>query len=248
DGNVVQIAYPSGLIVTYQRDALGRIAAVTAQQTGGNPVTLASNIGYLPFGPVTSLMLGNGQQVSYGYDQDYRLTSIVAASPSLQNLTINYDPASNISSIADGVNGDRSETFQYDLLGRLTQSSGFYGTDTMTYDGVGNVLTRSRVGNGTASVTYSYNRNSNQLSTATPSGSSALSYSYDADGNLLKRTLGKTTQLAIAYNADGRPMSAAGESFAYDGFGERVLIGITGGGTHDIFGLGGELLAENNSL
>src|SRR6185437_5088251 len=92
DGNVVQIAYPSGLIVTYQRDALGRIATVTAQQTGGNPVTLASNIGYLPFGPVTSLMLGNGQQVSYGYDQDYRLTSIVAASPSLQNLTVNYDP------------------------------------------------------------------------------------------------------------------------------------------------------------
>ena len=35
---------------------------------------------------------------------------------------------------------------------------------------------------------------------------------------------------------------------AYDGFGERVLIGIAGGGTHDIFGLGGELLAENNSL
>ena len=118
----------------------------------------------------------------------------------------------------------------------------------MTYDGVGNVLTRMRVGGGTASVTYGYNRNSDQLSTATPSGSSALSYSYDADGNLLKRTLGKTTQLAIAYNADGRPMSAAGESFAYDGFGERVLIGITGGGTHDIFGLGGELLAENNSL
>jgi len=80
----------------------------------------------------------------------------------------------------------------------------------MTYDGVGNVLTRMRVGGGTASVTYGYNRNSDQLSTATPSGSSALSYSYDADGNLLKRALGKTTQLAIAYNADGRPMSAAG--------------------------------------
>ena len=89
----------------------------------------------------------------------------------------------------------------------------------MSYDGVGNVLTRTRVGNGTASVTYGYNRNSNQLGTATPSGSSALSYSYDADGNLVKRTLGKTTQLSIAYNADARPKTAAGESFAYDGFG-----------------------------
>src|SRR6185437_13861934 len=72
-----------------------------------------------------------------------------------------------------------------------TQGASCSGTDTMSYDGVGNVLTRMRVGGGTASVTYNYNRNSDQLSTATPSGSSALSYSYDADGNLLKRTLGK---------------------------------------------------------
>jgi RHS repeat-associated protein len=145
------------------------------------------------------------------------------------------------------VNSNRSQTFQYDLLGRVTQAIGFYGTDTMTYDGIGNLLTRSRVSGGTTSVTYSYNRNTNQISKATPQTGSALSYSYDADGNMLTRALGKTTQVSIAYNADGRPKTASGETFTYDGFGERVLLAFAGGGTHDIFGLDHELLAENNT-
>jgi RHS repeat-associated protein len=244
-GNVTQIVYPSGRIVNYQRDALGYVATVTTQANGGaGAVTLASNILYMPFGPASSLTLGNGQQITYGYDEDYRLTNIVAASPTLQNLTLGYDPASNIASIADGVNSNRSQTFQYDVLGRVTQAVGFYGTDTMTYDGVGNVLTRSRT--GTSSVTYSYNRNSNQLSKAVRGGST-YNYTYDADGNMLTRALGRTTQLAIAYNADARPKTAATETFTYDGFGERSVIAATGGGTHDIFGLGHELLAENNT-
>ena len=48
-------------------------------------------------------------------------------------------------------------------------------------------------------------------------------------------------------NADGRPKTAAGETFTYDAFGERTVLAVTGGGTHDIFGLNHELLAENNT-
>jgi YD repeat-containing protein len=48
---------------------------------------------------------------------------------------------------------------------------------------------------------------------------------------MLTRALGRTTQLAIAYNADARPKTAASETFTYDGFGERSVIAVTGGGT-----------------
>lgn len=116
----------------------------------------------------------------------------------------------------------------------------------MTYDDVGNLLTRSRVSGGTVSTTLSYNRNSDQVSKDVQ-GSSSLSYTYDADGNMLTRALGKTTQLSIAYNADGRPKTAAGETFSYDAFEERVALTVSGGGAHDIYGLNHELLAENNT-
>lgn len=123
-GNVTQCVYPSGLIVNYQRDALGHIAAVTAQaNAGAGTVTLATNVDYLPFGPMSQLTLGDGQLVTYDYDADYRVTGIAATG--LQALTLTYDPASNISSIADGVNVNRSQTFQYDLKGRVTNATGF---------------------------------------------------------------------------------------------------------------------------
>jgi len=129
----------------------------------------------------------------------------------------------------------------------VTQAIGFYGTDSLGYDAVGNLLSRARTSGGTtSSVTYGYNRGTNQLSSAAQKGSSTLGYSYDAAGNLISRAAGKTTQLALTYNADGRPAGAATESYKYDGFGERALINATAT-SHDIFGRSGELLAENTA-
>jgi len=95
----------------------------------------------------------------------------------------------------------------------VTQAIGFYGTDSLGYDAVGNLLSRARTSGGTtSSVTYGYNRGTNQLSSAAQKGSSTLGYSYDAAGNLISRAAGKTTQLALTYNADGRPAGAAVEA------------------------------------
>ena len=56
------------------------------------------------------------------------------------------------------------------------------------------------------------------------------------------------TQLSIAYNADGRPHTAATETYTYDGFGKRVLIGVPSASTQDIFDpMSGRLLVENNA-
>jgi len=247
-GNLTGITYPSGLTVSYERDSLGRIVAVTEQaNAGATTVTLASNIQYLPFGPVESVTLGNGLQVSYSYDEDYRLTRILTGSPSAQDLSLSYDPAGNITAISDAVNSERSQTLQYDLLGRVVQGSGFYGNDNYTYDAVGNRLTRTLVTTGTASTTYGYVANSNRLSSAA-SGTSTRNYSYDADGNLIAVKLGTKTQAAYTFNNSGRMATSSAASYVYDASGARVVEAVTGmATTHFIFGAKGELLAEDSA-
>src|SRR6185503_5153607 len=54
--HVNSITYPSGQIITYARDTLGRINSVTWRPSiAGGVTTLASNLTYLPFGPLSGL-------------------------------------------------------------------------------------------------------------------------------------------------------------------------------------------------
>ncbi|MEO7178128.1 MAG: hypothetical protein ABIW83_04735, partial [Allosphingosinicella sp.] len=125
-GNVSRIAYPSGLIVNYQRDSRGQVANVTVQaNAAAAPAALASSIAYMPFGGMLNATLGNGVQIANVYDYDYRLYSTQATGSALiQKLTYGYDAGSNISGITDGVAVNLSQTFQYDALGRVTKGTG----------------------------------------------------------------------------------------------------------------------------
>jgi len=186
------------------------------------------------------------EQLTNGYDLDYRLSSLQAAgATTLQNLTLSYDPASNISGITDGVAANLSQTFQYDLLGHVTKGTGVFGTDNYTYDAMGNRLTRSLVNGSTSSTTYTYTTASTRLASAA-TGSSTLSYTYDAMGSVTARKLGNTTQAAYTYNADARLATAGGATLKYNAFGQRQVETVTGGGTHFLFGPDGALLAEHS--
>jgi hypothetical protein len=67
------VTYPSGRIVSYTRDAVGRISGVAMQDNASAvPVAVASGAIYAPFGPLTSLSYGNGLGLSVSYDQDYQ--------------------------------------------------------------------------------------------------------------------------------------------------------------------------------
>ena len=69
--HVIGITYPSGDVVTYTRDAVGRITSATYKAAGSSTTTtLVSKVTYDPFGPVTGLTYGNGVSTSYIYDQD----------------------------------------------------------------------------------------------------------------------------------------------------------------------------------
>ncbi|MEQ1890176.1 MAG: DUF6531 domain-containing protein, partial [Alphaproteobacteria bacterium] len=120
--NLVTLTYPSGRIVNYTRDALGRVISVSTRlNASAPPVTAASGITYAPFGPLTGFTFGNGIVLSQTFDPDYRLTGIAATG--VQNLGYSHDAAGNVTAISDAQTTSGkpagNQSFAYDDLNRL---------------------------------------------------------------------------------------------------------------------------------
>ena len=179
-------------------------------------------------GNVTEDVLGNGIERSHGFDgQTGRVQSIeagLATATDRQDLAYAWDALGNLKQRSR--NGTaRIEDFCYDDLNRLTRSRLTAGPgpqpdlcrstpgepgaiETVTYDGYGNIRTRS-------GVAYSYGSDTgvSPLSTAGPHAVASVTkadgarvdYVYDANGNNTSSSDGRT----IAYTAFDKPASIA---------------------------------------
>ena len=249
--NPLTITYPSGRIVTYTRDSLGRISGITTKQNSGAPsMTVASSAAYMPFGSLSGLTYGNGAALTLAYNQDYQLTGITAAVGGgyNQNLTNGYDAAGNITSITNNLNSARTQTVTYDDLNRVASASGLYGSQSYTYDGVGNRLTRVI---GGMTDTYAYSGSANQISTIT-TGSNVRSFTYAASGQVSQDVRDPSDTYTFAVNDDGRNASASLNSstvgtYVYNGFEQRAQKTVGSTVTQFVFDRFGHLLEEANS-
>jgi YD repeat-containing protein len=216
-GNLVRITYPSGRVVDYTYDMANRVIRVTATQDGQSQ-TLAENVNYLPFGPLSALTYGNGIIRNLTFDQDYRLTQLTDGADLDRAYT--YDVSDNITAIADNILTTRDQDFSYDSLDRLIQAAGAYGQLDYTYDGVGNRLsfTQNRDGQLTGDG-YSYEVDSNRLTAII--GDHPASFQYDGNGNI-------TESKGSTYFYDNRNRLAQVETssqtitYVYNGKGERT--------------------------
>jgi len=196
-GRLASILTPSGTSVQYARDAAGRISGATVLPpgvTGAGAGNVVSNITYLPFGPITSYTLGNGQVVARTYDANYAVTDVV--SPVL-NLHFARDAMGNITALGNSPGANpATETYSYDPLYRLTGISGPSGAaiEAYTYSKAGDRLSKSSA--GLATGTYGYQTNTHWL---TSIGSSART--YDANGNTTGSANGGET---FGYGYNGR--------------------------------------------
>jgi len=173
---IASMTYPDGTLVTYLHDAAGYLATVSATPSGSTTTTTIATLSHQPFGPQSAVTYGNGIAETWAYDNSYRPTNITDAlsGANLQNLTYAYDNANNVTSITDGVNAANGQTLGYDVINRLTSAAsgtGGYGTDTWTYDNVGNRLTQVQ---GATTATYGYTTGTNRLATITTSTTMAL--------------------------------------------------------------------------
>ncbi|SDG71496.1 RHS repeat-associated core domain-containing protein [Pseudomonas benzenivorans] len=237
-----RIGYPAGFAVEYQRNSAGQVSEVDIVINGQTPAAFASNLSYLPFGPLKSLTWANGLTLSRSYDQDYRLAQ--------QNVgpwqaTYGYDANSNIESLQNGLFSDL--LYGYDELDRLTQEEQANLRQEYNYDAVGNrtektvtTLDNGQVQNGTT-TTLSYAANSNRLTQI--DGQAVTS---DAAGNLIQ----DRSNRELEYDAQGRLAMAkiSGNvvaEYRYNALGQRTHKITDTTVVTFLYGPDGQLLGES---
>jgi RHS repeat-associated protein len=210
----------NGASATYTYDALNRLASakdnrVAAQGGPSNPTTYS----YDPAGNLAGYAYPNTVQTSNVFNTLNRLAQTCqattspacSASSKLGSFTYTLGAAGNRTAVAE-LSG-RGVSYGYDndyhLLSETITSdpAGNNGSETYTYDGVGNRLTlNSTIPSLSGSNTYSYDSN-DRLSTDT----------YDNDGNT-------TVSVGITntYDFENHMLKHGSVSMVYDGDGNRV--------------------------
>ena len=199
------ITYPSGRVITYTPDQIGRISQVSTT-LNGNPKTLASGITYLPYGGITGLTYGNGLTLTQGYDNQYRISPIVVGS--ILNLAFGYDANGNITSIT---NPDPPG-------GQVLEPPGVYtyqtGTNKLThiegtppinfgYDANANITTEN-------TWTYVYDL-SNQLIRVLDNANQVVEYTYNGAGQRIKKVTQTETKI-FHYDLRGHLIAETNQS------------------------------------
>ena len=238
-GRLTSITYPSGLLLTYTLDALGRISGITSTRNG-QAASLLSNVTYEPFGEVASFTFGNGQTSTRSRDKDGRINGYTLAN---QSHSITWDDASRITGLTATANNTLTQTYGYDNLDRLTGVATPITAYAYDYDLVGNRVSQTT---GVNTTTTAMAATSNRIASITPATGSVRSVISDANGAITADGLHTFT-----YDARGRQIAATGSagsaSFTLNALGQRIkkTVGTTTTLYH--YDTAGHLIAEANA-
>ncbi|MBB6523442.1 T6SS effector amidase Tae4 family protein [Pseudoteredinibacter isoporae] len=159
-----------------------------ADTRSDGPVYLR-NLEVDPRSQASKFQLGSGAIVTRRYDpKTGRLLNIDTESSSgaqLQALSYDWDVLGNLKHREERSGGKNlSETFKYDGLNRLTEAKlGNGQTKTVSYDAIGNIISKSDVGS------YTYGESAGPHAVTSTSGAGQNNqYQYDANGNNTRTT------------------------------------------------------------
>jgi RHS repeat-associated protein len=237
------MTYPNGGVLTYSRDYRGRIASMLFTAPGVGR-TVVSNVTYLPFGPVTSYRLGNGQTVTRTYDANYAVTDVT--SPAL-NLHFARDVMGNLVSLGAAPGATPAiESYSYDPLYRLTSVNDASGTaiEAYAYNKTGDRLSKAAPGRATG--LYGYQAGTHWLTSI-----GTDSRTYDASGNTTGSTMAGDV-LGYGYNGRNRMTvvqrnGATVGTYVYNALGQRVSKTVatpTASTTRFVYDQNSQILAE----
>ena len=216
-GRIETITYPSSAIVTYHYDSVGQINQIDLDHNG-TTTTLASNISYKSFGPMTGLTYGTNPSLTLtqNFDTGYRMTSQTIAG--LLNISYpDYDANGNLKQQTEGTN---TTDYSYDALNRLDIATGNFGNQNFDHDKVGN---RTSLIQDSTSQNYSYEPDSNRLDQI-----DTTDIQLDLNGNTTQQ--GTKT---YSYNSHNRLIAAYDNgtllaAYHYNGLGQRISKGYPG--------------------
>lgn len=247
DDSILQsITYPSGRIVRFEYDAAGQISGVYSKASlDDTERMLASDIQYLPFGPIKSITLGNGQGEDYRYDQSYRMTGNANWSE------YNYNGLSFITSESGVFAKNGSVTYQYDDASRLASIHWQDASLAYGYDDFGNRTSRefTQIGNVLGVEQYSIDATNNQLKNITYADlSTSGEFKYDPLGNMVEDL---RQGLTLHYSEDNRlhSLSKTGAdvaSYNYNNQGQRIRKRVENKDLYFHYDTNGLLIAESN--
>lgn len=239
-GNLLEESYGNeNNKVIYEYDELNRVNAVKFK-TASSTQTIVSNVTYEPYGGIKNWTYGNGLSRQTSYDQDYRLIGITA--PGVQNLSHQYNANNWITQINNGLDNNKTTSYNYDLLGQLNLASSTQYTERWQQDS--NYNRTNRIGNTNAVTNYVLGQG-NRLTSTT--GAEAKNFSYDVLGNLTQKT-GYAGTVNYSYDGFNRLKSVntgATVSYDYDVFNLRSRKSGSGGTVNYIYAPDGRLLAES---
>lgn len=256
NGELANLTYFSGSQVAYTWSQSDRpLTAIDPY-----PINFVKNATYAPFGAVNGATYGAyntgfpGTTVSNSYNNRLQPALLSAASPAMTLFSLSYNfnqgtqslpkDNGNVVTIQNNRDNTRTQTFTYDSLNRINtaQTTSSLWGDSYVIDPWGNLTNKNIIaGKGGENLQTSANLN-NQLAGMT----------YDVAGNLINDGLGNT----YVYDAENRIIGAGGQSYIYDGDGNRVEKCTTGtiagtcasGATGTLYwhGSDGEVLNESD--
>ncbi|MBB6567807.1 RHS repeat-associated core domain-containing protein [Kribbella sandramycini] len=262
DGSLASTIYPAAgdlpaETVSYGYDAAGRPLTTTGGLSGTTVPYVGETL-YTRYGEVERILLGDPEVLggrawqSYYYTDDTRrvqrtIFDTEVYRPMQSDVRYDYDPAGNITSIADRTLDQPADVqcFQYDHLRRLTEAW-TPGTDcaaTPTVEGLAgpapywHSFGYDKVGNRTSEVQHAPAGNttrtytpvrpgSHQVASISQSGAPTDTFSYDEAGNTTTRTVAGKSQ-TLAWDTEGElakvTSGTAVTEFAYWAGGGRML-------------------------
>jgi YD repeat-containing protein len=133
--------YPDGSSIEIGRNPRGQV------ESYGDAITLD----YADDGIETARRFSTGVRVDSGYDDERRRTELIFTArdgSTTEHLRWTYDSGGNVTAVTDLRTGiaserDRSETYTYDNLYRLSKASGAWGTTSYRFSPSGNLLGRT---------------------------------------------------------------------------------------------------------
>lgn len=191
---------------------------------------------------ITPTSTSTHETVSYGYDDDGRVTTLKYPGPTGQlTLTRTYDDAGRMNSITDWLGN--TSGFSYDEAGRLETSTqpGAGGATAREYDTAGRLHNISRTAGGTPQMGFNYGRDANgQLTSSNGFGvpNATERYDYTALDQLNVAApvdaVDAGDGYSLALKSDGQVYSWGGNALGQLGTGNttsRSTPGVVGGGT-----------------
>ena len=219
-GRLRTLTYPSGEVVTYGYDVVGRIKTMTSSTRGG----IVSDATYDARGHVVTRTLGPAGSTfiqTFSYEPNrFWLTGVSAKLGTVvkHNVTFGRNARGEVKTRTNTIEPKDNWTYSYDDLRRLTVATNTNTaalSETFQYDAIGRMTYSSTKG------TYNYGTlASNGTPLHAPRQVGTTTFQYGSQGELVSGD-----GVTLDYDPDSKPNLVNSTTMSYDGEGTRTTIG-----------------------